>query len=111
MTKLINSVLGTVLAAAVQLLLGTRQALAIYIRDDVGVAQYNNLAAQPQYQAVGYLGFTGAAFSFCAGTLICQLRRENASACRRKTASRMMPNAPTGERLLRGNQDEKRITS
>ena len=70
MTKLTTSVLGAALAAAVELLLGTPQALAIYIRDDVAVAQYNNLAAQPQYQAVGYLGFAGAAFSFCAGTLV-----------------------------------------
>src|SRR5712671_498763 len=70
MTKLINSVVGAVLAAAVQLLLGTPHSLAIYIRDDVAVAQYNNLAAQRQYQAVGYLGFAGAAFSFCAGTLV-----------------------------------------
>jgi hypothetical protein len=56
MTKPITMVLGVTIVAAVQLLLGTPQALAIYIRDDVAVARYNNLAAHSQYQAVGYLG-------------------------------------------------------
>src|ERR1700757_2698454 len=70
MTKLINSALRTAITAAALLLLGMSNALAIYIRDDVPVAQYNNLALQPQYQAVGYLGFAGNATSFCAGTLV-----------------------------------------
>jgi len=70
MTNLFRSALGTAIIAAALLSLWSPCARAIYIRHDIPVAEYNDLALQPQYQAAGYLGFTGAAFSFCAGTLV-----------------------------------------
>jgi hypothetical protein len=70
MLSLIRLALSRFVIAAGFLCLWSPSGQAIYIRHDVPVAEYNNLALQPQYQAVGYLGFTGAAFSFCAGTLV-----------------------------------------
>ena len=64
MTNLFRSALGTAIIAAALLSLWSPCARAIYIRHDIPVAEYNDLALQPQYQAAGYLGFTGAAFSF-----------------------------------------------
>jgi hypothetical protein len=49
----------------------TVEAMAIFVRDDVAVANYNNLATQPQYQAAGYIRDLGSTLlSFCSGTLV-----------------------------------------
>ena len=45
-------------------------AVAITIRDDVPVAQYNNLATANAFQAAGFVGDAGLSGVFCSGTLL-----------------------------------------
>jgi hypothetical protein len=70
MGKLALSRLATVFCVVGLDVLGSPAARAIYVRDDVGVLTYNNLATQSAFQAAGYLGIVRATASFCSGTLV-----------------------------------------